>query len=114
VVLFAGGSFLKIFPLRGIVFRRLADAVLGALILDYAWHMVLPITAMVIGGFATLTMLTKNSFLEEIGKQYVLNSSRQGPGRTARALWPRLPQRHLIVIAGFPAAFIGVLFTAPC
>src|SRR4029077_6853586 len=78
VVLFAGGSFWKIFPLRGIVSDDWRSLSWGALIVDYAWHMVLPITAMVIGGFATLTMLTKNSFLEEIGKQYVLTARAKG------------------------------------
>src|SRR5918993_544034 len=71
VVLFAGGSFLQLFPLRGLLSPGMADAPLGARALDYAWHMVLPTLALVIGGFAGLTMLTKNSFLEEIGKQYV-------------------------------------------
>src|SRR5215472_1231101 len=74
VVLFAGGSFWKLFPLRGIVSEDWRELSWPALVVDYAWHMVLPVSAMVIGGFATLTMLTKNSFLEEIGKQYVLTA----------------------------------------
>jgi microcin C transport system permease protein len=95
VVLFAGGGYFKWFPLRGLVSDDWSSLGLIDKVLDYLWHMVLPIGAMVIGGFATLTFLTKNSFLEEINKQYVL---------TARA-------KGLVVIAGFPAAFIAVLFT---
>jgi ABC-type microcin C transport system permease subunit YejB len=94
VVLFAGGSFWKVFPLRGIVSDDWRELSWPALIADYAWHMVLPVAAMVVGGFATLTMLTKNSFLEEIGKQYVLTARAKGAGRAARALRPRLSQRH--------------------
>jgi microcin C transport system permease protein len=111
VVLFAGGSFWKLFPLRGLVSDDWRSLSWGALIVDYAWHMVLPITAMVISGFATLTMLTKNSFLEEIGKQYVLTARAKGlPER--RVLYGHVFRNAmLIVIAGFPAAFIGVLFT---
>jgi microcin C transport system permease protein len=111
VVLFTGGSFWKVFPLRGIVSEDWRQLTWPALIVDYLWHMVLPITAMVIGGFATLTMLTKNSFLEEIGKQYVLTARAKGlPER--RVLYGHIFRNAmLIVIAGFPAAFIGVLFT---
>jgi microcin C transport system permease protein len=111
VVLFAGGSFWKVFPLRGLVSDDWRSLSWGALVVDYAWHMVLPITAMVISGFATLTMLTKNSFLEEIGKQYVLTARAKGlPER--RVLYGHIFRNAmLIVIAGFPAAFIGVLFT---
>ena len=75
------------------------------------WHMVLPITAMVIGGFATLTMLTKNSFLEEIGKQYVLTARAKGLVERRVLYGHVFRNAMLIVIAGFPAAFIGVLFT---
>ncbi|MBV8187654.1 MAG: microcin C ABC transporter permease YejB [Alphaproteobacteria bacterium] len=111
VVLFTGGSFWKVFPLRGIVSEDWRQLSWPALIVDYLWHMVLPITAMVIGGFATLTMLTKNSFLEEIGKQYVLTARAKGlPER--RVLYGHIFRNAmLIVIAGFPAAFVGVLFT---
>jgi microcin C transport system permease protein len=111
VVLFTGGSFWKIFPLRGIVSEDWRQLTWPALIVDYLWHMVLPITAMVIGGFATLAMLTKNSFLEEIGKQYVLTARAKGlPER--RVLYGHIFRNAmLIVIAGFPAAFVGVLFT---
>src|SRR4051812_41678247 len=111
VVLFAGGSFWKVFPLRGIVSDDWRSLSWGALIVDYAWHMVLPITAMVIGGFAPLTMLTKNSFLEEIGKQYVLTARAKGLVEWRVLYGHVFRNAMLIVIAGFPAAFIGVLFT---
>src|SRR6202008_3705621 len=80
-------------------------------LLDYFWHMALPIPAMVIGGFATLTMLTKNSFLEEIGKQYVLTARAKGLAERRVLYGHVFRNAMLIVIAGFPAAFIGVLFT---
>jgi microcin C transport system permease protein len=111
VVLFAGGSFWKVFPLRGIVSDDWRSLTWPALIADYAWHMVLPITAMVIGGFATLTMLTKNSFLEEIHKQYVLTARAKGLVERRVLYGHVFRNAMLIVIAGFPAAFIGVLFT---
>jgi microcin C transport system permease protein len=111
VVLFAGGSFWKVFPLRGIVSDDWRSLSWGALIIDYAWHMVLPITAMVIGGFATLTMLTKNSFLEEISKQYVLTARAKGLVERRVLYGHVFRNAMLIVIAGFPAAFIGVLFS---
>jgi len=111
VVLFAGGSYFKWFPLRGLVSDDWSS--LGAIdkVLDYFWHMALPIGAMVIGGFATLTFLTKNSFLEEIHKQYVLTARAKGL-EERRVLYGHVFRNAmLIVIAGFPAAFIGVLFT---
>ncbi len=111
VVLFAGGSYFKWFPLRGLVSDDWSS--LGPIdkVLDYLWHMVLPIGAMVIGGFATLTFLTKNSFLEEIHKQYVLTARAKGLAER-RVLYGHIFRNAmLIVIAGFPAAFIGVLFT---
>jgi microcin C transport system permease protein len=111
VVLFAGGSFWKLFPLRGIVSDDWRSLSWGALVVDYAWHMVLPIAAMVIGGFATLTMLTKNSFLEEIGKQYVLTARAKGLAERRVLYGHVFRNAMLIVIAGFPAAFVGVLFT---
>ena len=78
IVLFAGGSFVDWFPLRGIVSDNFSDLSWWRKILDYFWHMALPITAMVIGGFASLSMLTKNSFLDEINKQYVLTAKAKG------------------------------------
>ncbi|WP_419898315.1 microcin C ABC transporter permease YejB [Roseomonas sp. USHLN139] len=111
VVLFAGGSFLQIFPLRGLASSGAADWPLWQRALDYAWHMVLPTTAMVVGGFAGLTMLTKNSFMDEIGKQYVLTARAKGAGE-GRVLYGHVFRNAmLLIIAGFPSAFIGIFFT---
>ena len=111
VVLFAGGGYFKWFPLRGLVSDDWSQLGLIDKLLDYFWHMALPIGAMVIGGFATLTFLTKNSFLEEIHKQYVLTARAKGL-EERRVLYGHIFRNAmLIVIAGFPAAFIGVLFT---
>jgi microcin C transport system permease protein len=111
VVLFAGGSFLAWFPLRGLVSEHWADLSWPARILDYLWHVTLPVTALVIGGFAGLTMLTKNSFLEEIGKQYVVTARAKGLSRRRVLYGHVFRNAMLIVIAGFPAAFVGILFT---
>ena len=111
VVLFAGGSFLDIFPLRGIVSSNWGELSLFDKLTDYFWHMVLPIMTLVIGSFATLTMLTKNSFLEEINKQYVLTARSKGLAE-GRILYGHVFRNAmLIVIAGFPSAFISILFT---
>jgi len=111
IVLFAGGSFLQWFPLRGLVSDNWGSLSLFGKVVDYLWHMVLPITAMVIGGFAGLTMLTKNSFLDEIGKQYV--STARAKGMTEkRVLYGHVFRNAmLIVIAAFPSAFVSILFT---
>jgi microcin C transport system permease protein len=111
VVVFAGGRYFEWFPLRGLVSENWHELSWPALIVDYLWHMVLPITSMVIGGFASLTILTKNSFLEEIHKQYVVTARAKGlPER--RVLYGHVFRNAmLIVIAGFPAAFVGMLFT---
>jgi microcin C transport system permease protein len=111
VVLFAGGSFLQIFPLRGLLSPGLADAPFLVRAADYAWHMVLPTTALVIGGFAGLTMLTKNSFLEEINKQYVVTARAKGAAESRVLYGHVFRNAMLLIIAGFPAAFIGILFT---
>lgn len=111
VVLFAGGSYFKWFPLRGLVSDDWATLSTLDKVLDYFWHMALPIGAMVIGGFATLTFLTKNSFLEEIHKQYVLTARAKGLVERRVLYGHVFRNAMLIVIAGFPAAFIGVLFT---
>ncbi len=110
IVLFAGGSYFNIFPLRGLVSEGWSDMSLPAKIVDYLWHMVLPITAMVIGGFAALTLLTKNSFIDELSKQYVVTARAKGlPER--RVLYGHVFRNAmLLVIAGFPGAFIGILF----
>ncbi|WP_144184639.1 microcin C ABC transporter permease YejB [Elioraea rosea] len=111
VVLFAGGSFLQWFPLRGLTSPGWAEMSFGAKIIDYFWHMALPITAMVIGGFASLTLLTKNSFLDEIGKQYVMTARAKG-ATESRVLYGHVFRNAmLLIIAGFPSAFIGILFT---
>jgi microcin C transport system permease protein len=110
VVVFAGGSYFKWFPLRGLVSEDWRS--LGPIdkVLDYFWHMALPIGAMVIGGFATLTFLTKNSFLEEINKQYVLTARAKGLVERRVLYGHVFRNAMLIVIAGFPAAFVSVLF----
>jgi len=111
VVLFAGGGYWKLFPLRGIVSDDWRDLSWPALVADYAWHMALPVAAMVIGGFATLAMLTKNSFLDEINKQYVLTARAKGLVERRVLYGHVFRNAMLIVIAGFPAAFISVLFS---
>src|SRR5262252_1592052 len=111
VVVFAGGRYFQWFPLRGLVSDDWHTLTWPARIADYLWHMVLPITAMVVGGFASLAILTKNSFLEEIHKQYVMTARAKGLTE------PRVLYGHvfrnamLIVIAQFPSAFIHILFT---
>jgi microcin C transport system permease protein len=111
IVLFAGGSFLDWFPLRGLVSPNWHEMSWPDRIADYFWHMALPILALVIGGFAGLTMLTKNSFLEEINKQYVVTARSKGLAER-RVLYAHVFRNAmLIVIAGFPGAFIGILFT---
>lgn len=110
IVLFAGGSFMKIFPLRGLVSEGWGDMPWYQQILDYLWHMVLPVTAMTIGGFAQLTMLTKNCFLEEISKQYVLTARAKGCSEKQVLYGHVFRNAMLIVVAGFPAAFIAVFF----
>lgn len=111
LVLFAGGSYVQWFPLRGLTSDNWEMLSWPARIGDYFWHLVLPISAMVIGGFATLTMLTKNSFLDQINQQYVLTARAKGLSER-RVLWGHVFRNAmLIVIAGFPAAFVGILFT---
>jgi len=111
VVLFSGGSFLKIFPLRGLVSTNFAELSWTGKILDYVWHLALPILAMTIGGFASLTMLTKNSFLDEVNKQYVMTARAKGLTEKAILIKHVFRNAMLIVIAGFPAAFIGMFFS---
>lgn len=110
VILFAGGSFLDWFPLRGLVSENWNELSWPDRILDYFWHIALPVTAMVIGGFATLTMLTKNSFLEEINKQYVVTARAKGVSERRVLYGHVFRNAMLIVVAGFPAAFISILF----
>lgn len=111
IVIFAGGRYLDWFPLRGIVSDNFDDLSTWAQIKDYIWHMTLPILSMVIGGFAGLTMLTKNSFMEEINKQYVVTARSKGLEENTVLYGHIFRNAMLIVIAGFPSAFIGILFT---
>jgi microcin C transport system permease protein len=111
IILFAGGSYLKIFPLRGLVSANFDELSLLGKIADYLWHMALPITAMTIGGYATLTMLTKNSFLDEINKQYVMTARAKGLGERKILFRHVFRNAMLLIIAGFPAAFISMFFT---
>jgi microcin C transport system permease protein len=112
IVLFGSGGLIPIFPLRGLASDNAASFPWWLQILDYAWHLVLPTIAMTIGGFASLTMLTKNSFLEEIRKLYVLTARAKGASEN-RVLYGHIFRNAmLLVIAGFPAAFISILFTS--
>ncbi|MBI1262074.1 MAG: microcin C ABC transporter permease YejB [Rhizobiales bacterium] len=111
IVLFAGGTFFSIFPLRGLGSDNWETLSLGGKVLDYLWHLVLPISAMVIGGFATTTLLTKNSFLDEIRKQYVVTARAKGLAERDVLYGHVFRNAMLIVIAGFPGAFIGAFFT---
>ncbi len=111
LVLFAGGSYFRIFPLRGIVSDNWADLPLHMQILDYFWHMALPVLASTIGAFATLTLLTKNSFLDEIKKQYVMTARAKGLTERRVLYGHVFRNAMLIIIAGFPAVFIAVFFT---
>lgn len=111
IVLFAGGRYFDWFPLRGLTSDNFEDLTLVGQILDYFWHLTLPVTAMVIGGFAGLTMLTKNSFLEEINKQYVITARAKGLGERQVLYGHIFRNAMLLIIAGFPAALVTMLFT---
>jgi len=111
IVLFSGGRYFDWFPLRGLVSEDWATLDWPARITDYFWHMALPIMSLVIGGFAGLTMLTKNSFLDEINKQYVMTARAKGLSERRVLFGHVFRNAMLIVIAGFPSAFIGILFT---
>jgi microcin C transport system permease protein len=111
LVLFAGGSYLDWFPLRGLVSDNWEQLSWPERIIDYFWHITLPVTAMVIGGFATLTMLTKNSFLDQINQQYVMTARSKGLTERQVVYGHVFRNAMLIVIAGFPSAFVGILFT---
>lgn len=111
IVLFAGGSYWNFFPLRGLTSSDFAQLSLWGKISDYAWHLVLPLVAYTISGFATLTLLTKNSFLDEINKHYVATARAKGLSR-GRVLYGHVFRNAmLIIIAGFPAAFISIFFS---
>ena len=110
VVLLAGGSFVHWFPLRGLTSDTWALMSWPQRVADYLWHIALPVTALVVGGFASLAMLTKNSFLDEINKQYVATARAKGLSRRRVLYGHVFRNAMLIVIAGFPAAFIGIFF----
>ena len=111
IVLCAGGSYSDIFPLRGLVTENWEELSWPARIADYFWHLALPLTALVIGGFATLTMLTKNMFIEEIGKQYVITARAKGLTER-RVLYGHVFRNAMLIpIAGIPELLIDILFT---
>lgn len=112
VILFAGGSYFQWFPLRGMVSDDWQSMSLLGKAADYLWHMVLPVTAMVVGGFASLTLLTKNSFIEEISKQYVMTARAKGITERRVLYGHVFRNAMLIVIAGLPAAILSILFTS--
>ncbi|MEK9672241.1 MAG: microcin C ABC transporter permease YejB [Rhodospirillaceae bacterium] len=111
IVLFAGGRYWDIFPLRGLVSENFADLTTWGKIKDYFWHLALPLTALVIGGFAGLTMLTKNSFLDQLSQQYVVTARSKGLTERRVLYGHVFRNAMLVVIASFPGAFIGILFT---
>lgn len=111
IVLLAGGSVVQWFPLRDLVSPGWAQLAWPARITDYFWHVTLPVASLVVGGFAGLTMLTKNSFLEEINKQYVITARAKGLTKRRVLYGHVFRNAMLLVIAGFPAAFVGILFT---
>jgi microcin C transport system permease protein len=110
IVLFAGGSFWNIFPLRGLTSDNWSQFTWYHKITDYFWHLTLPMIAMIIGSFATMTLLTKNSFLDEIRKQYVLTARAKGLGQRQVLYGHVFRNAMLIVIAGFAGAFVGAFF----
>ncbi len=111
IILFAGGRYFDLFPLRGLVSENWREMSFPHLVLDYLWHMALPVCAMVISGFASLTMLTKNSFMDEINKQYVLTARAKGLSERRVLYGHVFRNAMLIVIAGFPSAFLHIFFT---
>ncbi|MEF0939845.1 microcin C ABC transporter permease YejB [Rhizobium sp. BR 362] len=111
IVLFAGGSFFDWFPLRGLVSDNFADLAWWQKIIDYLWHLVLPLISLSLAAFATTTLLTKNSFIEEIKKQYVITARAKGLSERRVLYGHVFRNAMLIVIAGFPGAFISAFFT---
>ncbi|SFR45032.1 microcin C transport system permease protein [Yoonia tamlensis] len=110
IVLFAGGSYWRVFPLRGLTSTDFDQLSLIGKVLDYFWHIALPVFASTISAFATLTLLTKNSFLDEIKKQYVITAKAKGLSESRVLYGHVFRNAMLIVISGFPALFIGVFF----
>jgi microcin C transport system permease protein len=111
IILFAGGSFFSIFPLRGLTSENWAFMPWWQQILDYFWHLTLPLIAMGLGAFATMTLLTKNSFLDEIRKQYVLTARAKGCNERQTLYGHIFRNAMLIIIAGFPGAFVHAFFS---
>ncbi|MDW6005544.1 microcin C ABC transporter permease YejB [Vibrio mangrovi] len=111
IIVFASGNYFDWFPLRGLVSDNFDQLTWYQQIGDYFWHLTLPIMAMVIGGFATLSMLTKNSFLDEINKQYVVTARAKGLDERSILYQHVFRNAMLIIIAGFPSAFISIFFT---
>lgn len=111
IILFCGGNYLDIFPLKGIVSDNFSSFSIGGKILDYLWHITLPVFCITIGGFATLTLLVKNSFLDEINKQYVLIAKTKGLSEGGILYGHIFRNAMLIVIASFPSAFVAMFFT---
>ncbi|MBP9753192.1 MAG: microcin C ABC transporter permease YejB [Proteobacteria bacterium] len=112
IILFAGGSFWTFFPLRGLTSDNFESLSLFQKTIDYLWHLCLPICAMIISGFAKLTLLTKNAFLEEINKQYVLTARAKGLEYNKVLYKHIFKNAMLVIVAGFPATFIHILFTS--
>ncbi len=110
LVLFAGGSYWKIFPLRGLTSPNWDELSMIGKVLDYLWHITLPVIASTIASFATLTLLTKNSFLDEIKKQYVITARAKGLSERGVLYGHVFRNAMLIVIASFPSLFVGVFF----
>ena len=112
IILFSGGNYLHWFPLKGLTSDNWSELGFGGKIIDYFWHITLPVVAMVISGFASLTMLTKNCFLDEISKQYVLTARAKGLSEHQVLYGHVFRNAMLIVIAGFPSALLRILFTS--
>jgi microcin C transport system permease protein len=112
IILFAGGSYFDWFPLRGLISDNWRELSWPALIADYFWHLALPITALTVGSFASLTMLTKNSFLDEINKQYVLTARAKGLSERQVLYGHVFRNAMLLVISGIPGALLAILFTS--
>ncbi|MCR6629966.1 MAG: microcin C ABC transporter permease YejB [Magnetospirillum sp.] len=110
IVVFAGGRYLAWFPLRGLTSTDWDALSLLGKVKDYFWHLALPVTALVVAGFASLTMLTKNSFLEEINKQYVVTARAKGLPESRVLYGHVFRNAMLLVVAGFPSALVGILF----
>lgn len=112
IVLFAGGSYWSIFPLRGLTSPNWDQLSVMGKVLDYFWHLVLPICAMVVGGFASLTLLVKNSFIDHLSQQYVLTARAKGLSERRVLYGHVFRNAMLIVIAGLPGALVSILFTS--